>query len=225
MEPTLRTGDIVYVNKLLMGGRIYTRLGFTGPQLHSFRMPGIRKPKVGDLIVYNYTEGWEEGKIGFRINLVYCKRCVGCPGDSVTIHNGYYRNSRTDETHVPEASQQQLSILLDEEMKKMHMARLAYYFAQPGVWTIQEFGPLYIPAKGDAIILDSLNVRLYGKEIEYETGAKPSLGGNYIFQNNWYFLAGDNVLNSRDSRYLGLVPESFIIGIVCAHVKRNHGIE
>ena len=30
----------------------------------------------------------------------------------------------------------------------------------------------------------------------------------------WYFLGGDNVLNSRDSRYFGLVPEDYIVGIV-----------
>ena len=30
---------------------------------------------------------------------------------------------------------------------------------------------------------------------------------------NWYFLGGDNVLNSKDSRYTGLVPEEYIVGI------------
>lgn len=219
MEPTLHTGDVVYVNKLLMGGRIYTRFDFKEPRLHCFRMPGLRNPEVGDLIIYNYPEGWEEGKIGFRINQVYCKRCIGCPGDSISIHSGYYRNNRIAETHIPIETQNQLSSLSLEAMEEQHIARLAYHFAQPGIWTIQEFGPLYIPTKGDTIILDSLNVCLYGKEIEYETGVKPSSGGQYIFKNDWYFLAGDNVLNSRDSRYLGLVPESFFIGIVCAHTS------
>jgi signal peptidase I len=37
---------------------------------------------------------------------------------------------------------------------------------------------------------------------------------NYEFKTDWYFFAGDNVLNSRDSRYFGLVPEEYIIGIV-----------
>ncbi|MDO4843428.1 MAG: S26 family signal peptidase [Bacteroidales bacterium] len=38
--------------------------------------------------------------------------------------------------------------------------------------------------------------------------------GEYTFKHNWYFLGGDNVLNSRDSRYFGLVPEEYIVGIV-----------
>lgn len=36
----------------------------------------------------------------------------------------------------------------------------------------------------------------------------------YEFKCNWYFLGGDNVLDSRDSRYFGLVPEEYIVGIV-----------
>ena len=116
---------------------------------------------------------------------------------------------------MPMAHQERLSRMDAEDMKSQHIARLAYYFAQPGLWTIQDFGPLYIPAKGDTLVLDTLNVNLYGKEIAYETGIRPSPGeGFYVFKNNWYFLGGDNVLNSRDSRYIGLVPEQFIVGIV-----------
>lgn len=215
MEPTLKTGDVVVVNKMLMGARIYTRYDFTGAELHSFRLPGLRKPKVGDLVVYNYPEGWEDGKIGFKINYVCCKRCIGCPGDSISIEKGIYHNSRVEDVDMPMVHQEQLSRMDAEDMKGQHIARLAYYFAQPGLWTIKDFGPLYIPAKGDTLVLDSLNVRLYGKEIEFETGTRPSIGNDFhVFQNNWYFFGGDNVLNSRDSRYLGLVPEPFIIGIV-----------
>lgn len=35
----------------------------------------------------------------------------------------------------------------------------------------------------------------------------------YVFMENWYFLGGDNVLNSKDSRYIGLFPEEYIVGI------------
>ena len=44
------------------------------------------------------------------------------------------------------------------------------------------------------------------------------LGGKelneYEFSTDWYFFGGDNVMNSKDSRYIGLVPEDYIIGIV-----------
>ena len=35
----------------------------------------------------------------------------------------------------------------------------------------------------------------------------------YQFQSNYYFVAGDKTENSRDSRYLGLIPEEFIVGV------------
>ena len=35
----------------------------------------------------------------------------------------------------------------------------------------------------------------------------------YRFQSNYYFVAGDKTENSRDSRYLGLIPEEFIVGV------------
>ncbi len=38
--------------------------------------------------------------------------------------------------------------------------------------------------------------------------------GAILLKGNWYFLGGDNVLNSRDSRYFGLVPQEYIVGVV-----------
>ena len=213
MEPTLKTRDVVYVNKLIMGARISSPLDFSSSKPQCFRMPGLRKPKVGDIVVYNYPEGRGEGKIEFEINYVCCKRCVGCPGDSISICSGYYHNTSVKRIGVPTSGQEELSCLSSEMMRSLHIARIAYSFAQTN-WTIQHFGPLYIPAKGDIILLDSLNASLYQKEILYETGLPPTIGEHYVFSNNWYFFCGDNVLNSRDSRYLGLIPESFIIGIV-----------
>ena len=33
-----------------------------------------------------------------------------------------------------------------------------------------------------------------------------------IREENYYFVGGDNALNSQDSRYWGLLPEPFIVG-------------
>ena len=90
-------------------------------------------------------------------------------------------------------------------------------------WNIQEMGPLYVPRSGDCIALDSTACRVYNKMIEYESGmrirekagkayAGDSLIENYTFHTNWYFMGGDNMWNSQDSRYIGLIPEEFLIG-------------
>jgi signal peptidase I len=40
-----------------------------------------------------------------------------------------------------------------------------------------------------------------------------SLIREYRFRENYYFMGGDNMENSKDSRYWGLLPESYIVGV------------
>ena len=90
-------------------------------------------------------------------------------------------------------------------------------------WDIMNFGPLYLPAKGDVIEMTSKHVALYRNVIEWEQKKKLLLRGDtvllndsvihtYRFKENYYFVAGDKVMNSQDSRYWGLLPEPFIVG-------------
>lgn len=225
MSPVLETGDHILVDKLLMGARIYTAYDFTVPELKSFRMPGIRRARPGDVAVFNYPEGWEKNRIGFRINYVYTKRCIGCPGDTVRIKNGFYRNSSCpDEILGSDVMQSILSGTPDSLLVAQGVFLPAMPFRKDFGWTIRDFGPLYIPGRGDSVRLDDMSVRLYRKIIEYETDEKVEvrdgmvyIGGSpaesYTFEGNYYFFGGDNVLNSKDSRYIGLVPEEFIVGI------------
>ena len=34
----------------------------------------------------------------------------------------------------------------------------------------------------------------------------------YEFKKNYFFMAGDRILDSQDSRYWGLLPEEYIVG-------------
>ena len=81
MLPTLHDGQHVFVNKLLMGARIYTKYDFSDPVMESFRMPGLRNVRPEDIVIFNYPYPDSTGKIHFRINYVYAKRCIGetCP--------------------------------------------------------------------------------------------------------------------------------------------------
>jgi signal peptidase I len=90
-------------------------------------------------------------------------------------------------------------------------------------WTKDYFGPLWIPAKGEEIKLSSENFLLYRHIISEESGKKLSKNNNsyflndkeittYTFKENYYFLVGDNLDQSSDSRNWGLVSEKFIIG-------------
>lgn len=83
---------------------------------------------------------------------------------------------------------------------------------------------IYVPKNGDILLMDSINYVKYNKCIEYETGKNlyqrksevfmnDSLITSYRFRHDYYFMAGDNVNDSYDSRFWGLVPDDFILGV------------
>ena len=61
-----------------------------GVELQCFSMKGMGDLRRNDVFVFNKPV--INHHITFVINYVYCKRCIGLPGDSVSIRNGYYRN-------------------------------------------------------------------------------------------------------------------------------------
>ncbi|MBL7070968.1 MAG: signal peptidase I [Candidatus Omnitrophica bacterium] len=70
MRPTLKEGDKIMVNKLLYGPKI----PFT-----DIKLPGLRKPMRGDIIVFKYPEDEKKD---------FIKRLVGEGGEAVEISNG-----------------------------------------------------------------------------------------------------------------------------------------
>ncbi len=232
MEPTFYDGEKVWVNKLKMGARIYTDFDFSSHHLSSFRMPGFSGLERGDLVVANYPYPDSKDTISFQINYVYLKRCYGVPGDTLRIIDGYYRNSSSSEAIGNMEAQRQLSLLSEEELFSAGLFPRAFHQDKSLGWTIRDFGPLYIPGKGDVVEINAQNFRMWRKLIMFETGFMPQLsdGGEvllnglplseYRFTSDWYFLGGDNVLNSRDSRYIGLFPESYIVGTVEEKCRR-----
>ena len=213
MEPGLIAGDYVLVNKLIPGARLFNVFAsLRGEQVQIVRLPGLREIRRNDVVVFNYPYPNNLDRIEMHMMKYYIKRCLGLPGDSLSIVNGYYRVNGIFEPVGNIEGQELFSVQSNKMLKD---AGLYWSFPKDSLisWNVKNFGPLYLPRKGDVIDMNRENISIYRKLIEWETGQKldPRIV-SYTFQNNYYFVAGDRIEDSQDSRYWGLLPEEFIVG-------------
>ncbi|MDY0781170.1 signal peptidase I [Tenacibaculum sp. IB213877] len=247
------------------------------------RLPGIQKIKRNDIVVFSWPADslkwmWNDrsGKYTYkpidkRTN--YVKRCVGIPGDSLSVRDGYvFINGKR--TVLPESAQPQWMHVVDTEGKNFDRETiLKYNMAQEGrvfkdgkfflnltdaeaaelrknpivksvekqltpagyyektifphnpkyAWSMDNFGPIYIPKKGDTVGLNASTIPFYEQIIRryenndltifnddiYINGKKAN---TYTFKQDYYWMMGDNRQNSLDARAWGYVPFDHVVG-------------
>ena len=223
MQPALLSGDNILVNKIIMGARIFDLWeAAEEKEVEIHRLPGLGKVKRNDVLVFHYPYPHSNDSLSMHLLKYYVKRCIALPGDTMGIRKGHYYVNSIDEAIGNVEAQERIAKLKKDEVRGIVMD--TYPWDKYINWTIQDFGPLHVPAAGQTVAMDSTAVKLYGKLIEWEQkkpltweGKRVYLGDSliqeYRFRENYYFMGGDNMENSKDSRYWGLLPEPYIVGV------------
>ncbi len=91
------------------------------------------------------------------------------------------------------------------------------------VWNMDNFGPIYIPKKGDTVEINAKTIPFYEQIIRrYENNDLTIFGNNiyingkkattYTFKKDYYWMMGDNRQRSLDARAWGYTPFDHIVG-------------
>ena len=185
MEPVLKDGDRILVNKMIKGARLFNVFAaLDNEDFTIHRMPGWGNFKRNDILVFNFPyqqNRWDS--IRMDVMQYYVKRCIALPGDTLEIRGGFYKIRGCNEQVGNYQAQQYIANL--QHPKQHGIVFGTFPYNKQLKWNIREFGPLPVPQKGHVVEMD---------------------------RTTYYFVSGDNMANSQDSRYWGMLPEEYIVG-------------
>ncbi len=202
MERTLVPGDFVLVNKMAYGLRTPAELPLVGMRISSLTLLPGKDVQRGDVVVFSFSKKVPESSLPTGAKLV--KRVIGLPGDTVLVSGGeIWVNGRKLKITAPGRIE-----------LGAHPRRLT-------PWS----GPVVVPAHAQRVDLSGEHLTAWLDIIRSE-GHAVSVGPDgrilideqpqdaYTVQRNYYYVLGDNLSNSFDSRYWGFVSDDDLIGEV-----------
>lgn len=143
--------------------------------------------------------------------------------DRTPVNGGYYIQARPEDAKKFESLPFVERVVAAKRGKEDVEPRI-FPDATRYPWNADFYGPLVIPAEGMTIQLTEDNVITYGSTIRDYEGLEDvkvqenklvidgKVATEYTFQQNYYFMMGDNRHNSEDSRFWGFVPGDHVVG-------------
>ena len=217
MENTLLRGDDIIVSKISYNFSTPKRIPILDKKIPYAKIFEFGKPEINDLIIFDFpAKKLFDGTI---VEDKFVKRIVAGPGDTLQIiAKDIFVNGK--KINLPHSI-----ISLKNDLRKKNEPEEGIF--PPGKkWNRDFYGPLVIPKKGDTISVNPKNMKEWQNTIVLdhgdnnlrEEGSVITLDNmpirQYIFKHDHYFVIGDNMDISHDSRYFGLVNEQMIIGKV-----------
>jgi signal peptidase I len=216
MKNTLLPGDIVIVSKISYSSvSPILKDGFM-VQIHKLSFSTTKNEYLkadskicrGDIVVCDYLD-----------HELLIKRCVGIAGDTLELLNNKVFINKQNQTFSDKVILGTSKVIRKDN---------SFLFESVDNWKISNFGPMYIPKKGDIIQLNYKNWILYRSIISrIEDSYIDFISGEFFLNNrkidqykfkyNYYFLLGDNRPESADSRTFGLVTDKDIVGKVIVY--------
>lgn len=148
MEDTLLVGDFLLVNKFIYGVRTPDKIPILNIHIPWVRLPGLKKPKRGDVVVFKYPENPDQD---------YIKRCVAVGGDTVEIRNKQLFVNGKRFPNPPHAKFSRYTI---------PPGQIQYDIKPPGAGNRDNYGPVIIPKNHYFMLGDnrdnSLDSRYWG---------------------------------------------------------------
>lgn len=199
MKDTLLIGDFLLVNKFVYGARTPDGIPFLNIALPFFRLPAVKQPKQGDIVVFRYPQDEK---------LDYIKRCIAVGGQTVELRQGIVYVDG-----VPEGRQ--------EDIKKEYDPEEGHYILYQKIttplgknYTIrhyadhnlsgENYGPVRVPTKDEQISDTIKNNPFLRQQFDQDQDGR--------YDGDQYFMMGDNRDNSSDSRYWGFLPARNVVG-------------
>jgi signal peptidase I len=215
MENTLLPGDFIVVNKIaydISTPREVPILNFPIPNAELF---SIGSPSINNLVVFEFPKDFHRDSM--MNNSKFIKRIVACPNDTIQIVDKVI-SVNGEPLDLP------LTLKFSEKNKRGKWIKEANIYPPGCKWNRDNYGPIVVPSKGDTIKITPKNfdwwksviVMDYGERSLISEGSVITLNGKpiqeYVLTQDHYFVIGDNLDISMDSRYFGFITDDMIIG-------------